>query len=613
MNRALFLLLSLICTNASSAQETRPLQLLESPDFSQETLDTLDSEEPFVTHQSNHPHIQELNQKVLVGRPGARQVIDIEIPNEATPAPLLLRVDGPVQGLQIKAESGEPRGDIQELALWLTQDLEHDYDKALMLFRYAYQNFKNWLPAGDRLSTHGISPHNLADNFWVYGYGYCEDISYFLAALWQAAGLQARVVGIGHRHAQAEVFYDQNWHLFDAQHRTYWRDQTDNILSASQLKTNPKYFYRNLDAFGLDPIAYPPVLLEKWYTENDLTYTATTHRDWQTDLSLNLRPGEFFELRYVGRPTHYRNPLWVQMLGEFPRERRPPFGIAANLYYDPKREGLHPEFQTIELSDQRTAHVFPMQSPYIFTDGWVHLPHLANKAEVFIWADDQFTSVGRPKLQGLDISSAIVGLKRIAICVVLDQPEDLENLHQGFKVHTQLQVANVGLPRLKAGLNQWPFSWQAGNPRFWLWYREHAADLSVSHLRQEPEHPKVGEMTKIIYQISNNGSAQSLPTQAVLTNPTTGLLMETVETVGHYTIPPIQPGESVTLETWWQANTRMHWYGQNPYVQTLDLRIDPDRLKSDADRTNHRIQHHIHLRRRSGKAVPLPGYTKIGL
>jgi hypothetical protein len=592
-------------------QPPAPLTLTEPPDFSVRMDDAEQPALPLVTHRGAHPHVREPLQSIRVGRPSSGESFDIEIPADATPAPLLLRIDGPVRGLNFTNQQGEPRGDITALAQFLTQNIDDDMTKAMRIYEYAVDNFQNWLPTGHRLATHGVSPYNLADSLWVDGHGFCEDFSYVLAALWQAAGLPARIVGIGGRHAQAEVFFDQDWRLFDPQHRTFWRHASGEILSASKLKTDPSHFYQNLDEFGLDPIAYPPVLFEKWFSDGDLTYSSPENRSWQTDLNIHLREGEYFELRFVGRPVHYRNPTWVQMLGTLPRERNPPFNIAAKQYYDPQRTKKEPELQQIPLNDGRIAHVLTMQSPYIFTDGWLRLPHLAGKAEVYIWTDDDFVAAGKPKMQGVDLSKWITGIKRFAVCIV---PEELkDNSFQGLQLHTDLKIAPIGMPHLFPGSNQWPITWETGTPMIWLWYREHTPDLTVAHVGQEPEHPKNGEMTKIIYRITNKGSARSLPTPAVLSNPTTGLLMETVETVGTYTIPPLEPGDAIEIETWWLANTRMHWYGQNPFVQTLDFRIDPDRSLSDHDRDNHRVQHHIRMRHADGRRTNIPGYSQIGL
>jgi len=73
----------------------------------------------------------------------------------------------------------------------------------------------------------------------VYGYGYCFQNRSALAALWQAAGLEARTGGIG-GHVIAEVYYDDAWHFLDAdQHGYCLLPDGKTVASIAQIEKDP--------------------------------------------------------------------------------------------------------------------------------------------------------------------------------------------------------------------------------------------------------------------------------------------------------------------------------------------------------------------------------------
>ncbi len=73
----------------------------------------------------------------------------------------------------------------------------------------------------------------------VYGYTYCFGNRSALEGLWEAAGLEARGAGIG-GHAIAEVYYDGQYHYYDANQQGYFLlPDGETVASMDQLERDP--------------------------------------------------------------------------------------------------------------------------------------------------------------------------------------------------------------------------------------------------------------------------------------------------------------------------------------------------------------------------------------
>jgi hypothetical protein len=152
-----------------------------------------------------------------------------------------------------------------------------------------------------------------------------------------------------------------------------------------------------------------------------------------------------------------------------------------------------------------------------------------------------------------------------------------------------------------------------GSPHLSLWFLEHSADLTLTDFSLSPEHPAPGEAATLSYTVTNEGDHRSQPTLLEVYNNTTVFRSETIENVGTTTIPPLGPGETFQATFHWTANTRMTWYGQNPYVQLFDAWLDLPKDAPDPDpaRENNRRQDYVLLRQEDGNLPTLPGYQPL--
>lgn len=124
--------------------------------------------------------------------------------------------------------------DLEALTRAAVGDAEQPEDVALALWRFLVLNRDHAQPAHEGAELH--DPVKLLN---VYGYGLCDDAANAFAHLARAAGLQARVWGLG-GHVVAEAFYDGSWHLFDPDHEVHYRDADGRVLGVEQLAARPE-------------------------------------------------------------------------------------------------------------------------------------------------------------------------------------------------------------------------------------------------------------------------------------------------------------------------------------------------------------------------------------
>ena len=143
----------------------------------------------------------------------------------------------------------------------------------------------------------------------VYGYGYCFQNRAVLEALWQAAGLDARSCGIG-GHSIAEVFYDDQFHFFDADQQGYCLlPDANTVASIDQICRDPVGLIlrqKNPSSPFFPATANPrvpyesKVILAAYFASKEDNYYAhdkgvTGHR-----MSLTLLPGMRLVRRFKG-------------------------------------------------------------------------------------------------------------------------------------------------------------------------------------------------------------------------------------------------------------------------------------------------------------------------
>ncbi len=562
--------------------------------------------------QGYYPNSNESGQLRLDADFKESSLLAIDIPEDKIPTPVTLRVMGPVQGLKIQAEGKPAVGDLDGLIEYLTRDAETDREKAEALFFFIKNQVMDWYYPAQGIN---LTVEDLSVLIWNFGYGFCYDLGRLQAGLWSRAGLRSRIVGWP-QHTVAEVFYDGSWHLYDQQHRSFYIKKDGQVAGFHDLQNDSDLFYQGLNRYGLDNIGYPPHHMVHWYGIASPNFQDSQEKDhWRTEkkFKIDLRLGEMFEILYTHPGVMYHPDSWSQYYGEMTLRKDPPWPVQGRLTYVPTHINKKAVWEKVKTPAGNKGFSITMANPFIFTEGWIKIPQLPGFASYWVKAHGRTEFVGRLVGGNGIFTKNIAGSNEFTIIVQMDgEGESAEDFGlDKAQVHTRLQLSHLHLPRLDPGKNLWPLNFETGTPHVSLWYQETSPDLRIGAFRIVPEHPKPGEDATLVYRIENHGSKKNKPTSFTVFNNTTAFLSETIEQVGVHTIPPIPPGGALDVEVYWQANTRMTWYGQNPYVQLMDAWLDLEKDRSEVNRHDNRRQDYLLLSKEDGTLPKLPGYGKL--
>lgn len=129
--------------------------------------------------------------------------------------------------------------------------------------------------------SHRIEPLSL---FNVWGYSNCGETARAVIALAEAAGFKAREVRLK-GHIVAEVFYEEEWHMIDADAEVLYYDKEKNLHSVSDIERDPSIKNQ------MNTSVYGPEYMQKAY---DGTRDSKIFKPSFTNsnFSFTLRPGE---------------------------------------------------------------------------------------------------------------------------------------------------------------------------------------------------------------------------------------------------------------------------------------------------------------------------------
>jgi len=111
-------------------------------------------------------------------------------------------------------------------------------EKARALTIWSFVKERRW--HGEPISENSHDLHDPVKLTNVFGYGYCDDAAAVMTNLSIEAGLKARVWGLN-GHVVSEIFYDEKWHMFDADQNIVYRDSSHNVLDLEFLSLNPDF------------------------------------------------------------------------------------------------------------------------------------------------------------------------------------------------------------------------------------------------------------------------------------------------------------------------------------------------------------------------------------
>lgn len=107
----------------------------------------------------------------------------------------------------------------------------------------------------------------------TYGYCNCSGFGSTLATLASHAGLKSRNVGIG-GHSVTEIYYDDGWHLFDANMSGTYPKDDGTLASAEEVHQNLDLLGRATDHRFWTPDNYGPEQLRRMYSRGKFGHSA---------------------------------------------------------------------------------------------------------------------------------------------------------------------------------------------------------------------------------------------------------------------------------------------------------------------------------------------------
>jgi hypothetical protein len=189
-----------------------------------------------------------------------------------------------LHNLAIVQAGDPPMRSVDEMTQYLKRD--RDEDTLLAIWDFVRRNRYHWGPPDP-----GVLMHNPAVYLLVFGYGICDDSASAIHYLSRMLDLQSRVVGFD-GHIIAEAFYDGDWHMFDADHESYYFSQS-RIASVEAIQARLNIVRKGVDSQGLDPAYRSGPETAKIYGTKAIYLGADSYFNYNSDkFGVNLASGE---------------------------------------------------------------------------------------------------------------------------------------------------------------------------------------------------------------------------------------------------------------------------------------------------------------------------------
>lgn len=158
--------------------------------------------------------------------------------------------------------------------------------------------------------------HNPAELINAFGCGLCDDANSVLVNLATLAGMKARLIGLT-GHVVAEIFFEEQWHFFDADGRVYFENGNGHIYSIHELASNKKLLQREGLPFLKRELLQSTICSEydnhpdTFHQLIDSAYNSTIRLPSQAVMKFHSQPASFIShiIAYLNQDSmpHYRN------------------------------------------------------------------------------------------------------------------------------------------------------------------------------------------------------------------------------------------------------------------------------------------------------------------
>ncbi|HIA12137.1 MAG TPA: transglutaminase domain-containing protein [Flavobacteriales bacterium] len=116
----------------------------------------------------------------------------------------------------------------------ISEDMSEE-DKAIALWKFVSKRSYHAEPRSE--VSHDL--HDPVKLLNIFGYGYCGDLNGALVCLAELSGFETRF-WVLEGHTVAEMYYDKEWHMFDAVYEVYYYDDSMKIVGVEYLSQYPE-------------------------------------------------------------------------------------------------------------------------------------------------------------------------------------------------------------------------------------------------------------------------------------------------------------------------------------------------------------------------------------
>lgn len=334
-----------------------------------------------------------------------------------------------------------------------------------------------------RYHGHPPTPGGINDPiqfFNVYGYGICGAASEVLARLWNRAGLRSRVVNLK-GHVVSEVYYDKDWHLFDADCQAYYLEEDNKtIASLEDLNRNLSLFKR-ISRDGKNPGGYEiEKMLYLYKDKNRWSSHGVTGVRVEHSMDFSLRSGETL-IRYFtnkfkeyyswekSEPTIYANGQII-FIPKLDSKHKKQIFSQENIVFN-RHKNLKPKLYA-KKNNRLSSLIYEVKSPYLVVGGKIGGRFYTHTKEdslaiyisidngrswKYLWTkkgigrEEHYQDMHHIFVEGPPVHSYLVKFEFLA--------KDVK-WHAGLdkiKLDTHLQLAPLSLPALEVDLNNITF------------------------------------------------------------------------------------------------------------------------------------------------------------
>lgn len=153
---------------------------------------------------------------------------NIKIPKNVKPVHQYYSIKGPAKNLNVLKEGMFDFSNLEESVKILIKDCKTEEEKAIKIWEFVSTHLYHWV-----MKEYGDESYDSISLLNNYGYTMCGGAGALLESFFSKAGFKSRTVSVP-GHFITEVYYNNKWHMFDADIKCYFRNKKE-IISIKKI------------------------------------------------------------------------------------------------------------------------------------------------------------------------------------------------------------------------------------------------------------------------------------------------------------------------------------------------------------------------------------------